>query len=107
MWERSCTDTPAVLSRIWNRAVAGQLGEALQQTCSAAPAAPAELCRLAERLREPVKDMELGLVHCDLFLEQIGRHRPSVKPPRPNCPFPPLTLGCSPCYSPVNLLRPT
>jgi len=73
MWEGSCAGTPTVLSRIWNCAIAGQLGEALQRTCLAAPDAPAHLCRLAERLREPVKQMQLGLVHCDLFLEQIGR----------------------------------
>jgi len=76
MWgEKCCADSPAALSRIWNCAIAGQLGEALQQTCSAAPDAPAHLCQLAERLPGLVVRMELGLVHGDLFLEQIGRRR--------------------------------
>jgi hypothetical protein len=74
MWgEECCADTPDVLSRIWSCALAGKLGEALQQTCSAAPDAPAQLCQLAERLPGQVERMELGLVHGDLFLEQIGR----------------------------------
>ncbi|MGD0111554.1 MAG: aminoglycoside 6'-N-acetyltransferase [Armatimonadota bacterium] len=74
MWgDKCCADTPTVLSRVWDCSLAGQLGEALKQTCSVAPDAPAHLCQLAERLPGQVARMKLGLVHGDLFLEQIGR----------------------------------
>jgi Ser/Thr protein kinase RdoA (MazF antagonist) len=74
-WEARVADAPALLHRIWERANAGELGEALQRTCSSASGALAPLCRLAARLLELVSHMEVGLVHNDLSLEHVGRRR--------------------------------
>jgi hypothetical protein len=74
-WEARVANAPALLHRIWERAEAGELGEALQRTCSSASGALAPLCRLAAQLLELVSHMEVGLVHNDLSLEHVGRRR--------------------------------
>jgi len=74
-WEARVADAPASLHRIWERANAGELGEALQRTCSSASGALDQLCGLAEQLLESVSHMEVGLVHNDLSLEHVGRRR--------------------------------
>lgn len=74
-WEARVADAPALLHRIWESAEAGELGAALQRTCSSASGALAPLCRLAAQLLELVSHMEVGLVHNDLSLEHVGRRR--------------------------------
>ena len=74
-WEARVADAPALLDRIWERADAGELGGALQRTCSSASGALDRLRRLAEQLLDSVKQMEVGLVHNDLGLEHVGRRR--------------------------------
>lgn len=76
-WEARVADAPAVLHRIWERADAGELGEALRRTCSSALGALDQLCGLAGELLELVRHMEVGLVHNDLSLEHVGRRRPT------------------------------
>jgi len=76
-WEARVADAPALLHRIWERANAGELGEALRRTCSSALGALDQLCGLAGELLELVRHMEVGLVHNDLSLEHVGRRRPT------------------------------
>jgi hypothetical protein len=65
-------DACATLERIWEHTCKGDLGDALKQLCSGSRSKLHQLQEYAVGLVEPIAQMEIGLIHSDIYPENTG-----------------------------------
>ncbi len=68
-------DACTTLEHIWEHSCKGDLGEDLKQFCSGSQDKLLQIQALAESLMEPVSQMEMGLIHSDVYPENTGWRR--------------------------------
>ena len=72
---KGLTDAVSTLSRIWEHACKGDLGNDLKQLCSGPRDKLRQLQTFASKLIEPIAQMEVGLIHSDIYPENTGWRR--------------------------------
>lgn len=73
--DRGLGDACVTLEHIWDHACKGDLGDALKQLCSSSRDRLAQLQKFAMGLIEPVSQIEIGLIHGDIYPENTGWRR--------------------------------
>lgn len=69
---KGLTDACATLERVWEHACQGDLGDALKRLCSDSQNRLPELQTFARELIKPIAQMEIGLIHSDIYPENTG-----------------------------------